>query len=163
MLTAIEQLLEKKIGLSTDTVGADTVASAVRRRMEECGIDDSAAYLEYLNTSTKEWDELLEAVIVPETWFFRNGESFTFLGRYVKSQWMPKNKNDILRALSIPCSTGEEPYSMAMTFMDAGLPNDRFSIDAVDISNKGLRKAEQGVYGQESRIRFRFGNGISHR
>ena len=39
---------------------------------------------------------------------------------------------------------------MAMTFLDAGLPHDRFSIDAVDISNKGLNKAKQGVYGQES-------------
>jgi chemotaxis protein methyltransferase WspC len=63
---------------------------------------------------------------------------------------MPKNKNNRLHALSVPCSTGEEPYSMAMMFLDAGLPNDRFSIDAVDISNKGLSKAKQGIYGQES-------------
>lgn len=149
-MTTIERLLQAKIGLSVDTVGADTIASAVRRRMDECGICDDGAYLEYLASSSKEWDELIEAVIVPETWFFRNGESFTFLGRYVKSEWLPKSNNNTLRALSVPCSTGEEPYSMAMTFLDAGLPHDRFSIDAVDISNKGLNKAKQGVYGQES-------------
>jgi chemotaxis protein methyltransferase WspC len=150
LLTTIERLLQAKIGLSVDTVGADTIASAVRRRMDECGIRDDGAYLEYLASSSKEWDELIEAVIVPETWFFRNAESFTFLGRYIKSEWILKNNNNKLRALSVPCSTGEEPYSMAMTFLDAGLPHDRFSIDAVDISNKGLNKAKQGVYGQES-------------
>lgn len=150
LLTTIEHLLEAKIGLSVDTIGADTIASAVRRRMDKCGICNNGNYLEYLNTSNTEWNELIEAVIVPETWFFRNGESFIFLGRYVKSEWMPKNKNSRLRALSVPCATGEEPYSLAMTFLDAGLPNDRFSIEAVDISSKGLHKAKQGIYGQES-------------
>ncbi len=149
-LTTIEQLLENKIGLRVDTVGSDTIASAIRRRMEECEISDNTTYLTYLNTSGKEWDELIEAVVVPETWFFRNQESFTFLSQYVKTEWIPKHKNDVLQVLSVPCSTGEEPYSIAMTVMEVGLPKGCFSIDAVDISCRGLHKAKYGVYGQES-------------
>jgi chemotaxis protein methyltransferase WspC len=149
-LKAIEQLLEKKIGLSVETVGADTVLSVVRRRMEDCGIQDYWAYLTRLNTSEVEWDELIEAIVVPETWFLRNEESFTFLGRYIKAEWMLRHQNRALRALSMPCSTGEEPYSIAVTCLEAGLPNSRVAIDAVDISNKALRKAQRGMYGQES-------------
>jgi chemotaxis protein methyltransferase WspC len=149
-LITIERLLEEKIGLSVDIVGSETVALAIRRRMNDCGIGDSVDYLVYLNTSDKEWDELVEAVIVPETWFFRNEESFAFLGWYVRSEWLPKHQHDILRVLSVPCSTGEEPYSIAITLMNIGLLPDRFSLDAMDISSKGLYKARLGLYGPES-------------
>jgi chemotaxis protein methyltransferase WspC len=149
-LSTIERLLEEKIGLSVETVGSETVALAIRRRMNECGFDDPGAYLAYLHTTLTEWDELVEAVIVPETWFFRNEESFAFLGWYIKAEWLPRHPRDALRVLSIPCSTGEEPYSIAITLMNIGLSPDRFVIDAVDISQKGLIKARQGLYGQES-------------
>lgn len=149
-LKAIEQLLEKKIGLSVETIGSDTVLSVVRRRIEECGVQDYWAYLTYLNSSDTEWDELIEAIVVSETWFLRNEESFAFLGRYIKTEWMPKYQNRVFRALSLPCSTGEEPYSIAMTCLAAGLPGSRVAIDAVDISNKALQKAQDGMYGPES-------------
>jgi len=149
-LATIELVLEEKIGLSAEMVGSEAIGSIVRRRMEECRISDSADYLAYLQTSHAEWDELVEAVVVPETWFFRNEESFTFLGQYVRTEWLPKNKSGLLRVMSAPCSTGEEPYSIAMTLLEAGLLPTRFVIDAVDISRKGLHKAQQGVYGPES-------------
>lgn len=153
-LTIIESLLEKKIGLSAETIGSDTIGKAIQRRMSDCGIFDSKAYFDYLLTSEKEWDELIEMVVVPETWFFRNKESFAFLARYVRSEWLPTSKDQVLRILSLPCSTGEEPYSVAMTLMDTSLPKeigkDRFYIAAMDISNRALEKAKSGVYGEES-------------
>lgn len=149
-LATIERLLEERIGLSAEMVGAETIAAIIRRRMEECHIRKTADYVAYLTTAPKEWDDLIEAVVVPETWFFRNDESFTFLGQYLKTEWLPKNKNLPLRVLSVPCSTGEEPYSIAMTVTEAGVAPDRFSIEAVDISRKALAKAQQGVYGPES-------------
>ncbi len=158
-LTIIESLLEKKIGLSAETIGSDTIAKAVQRRMNECSLKakisfDSKAYFDYLLTSDKEWDELIEMVVVPETWFFRNKESFAFLARYVRLEWMPASKDNILRVLSLPCSTGEEPHSIAMTIMDTELPREigenRFHITAMDISKKALEKANSGIYGEES-------------
>lgn len=155
--TIIESLLEERIGLSADTIGSETIAKAVHHRMRRCGFlvenaGSFSAYLTRLRTSGEEWDKLVEEVVVPETWFFRNKESFSFLGGYVRFEWLPKHKDRILRVLSIPCSTGEEPYSIAMTLMDMELPDQssRFHIDAVDISGKSLLKARAGVYGRES-------------
>lgn len=155
----IESLLEEKIGLSAEAVGSEIIAKAIRYRMRCCGLlseDDKnlSAYLNRLRTSKKEWEKLIEEVVVPETWFLRNKASFSFFGGYVRFEWLPEHKDRMLRILSIPCSTGEEPYSIAMTLMDMGLSEDiirdRFCIDAVDISKKSLRKAKLGIYGPES-------------
>lgn len=145
-LKAIESLLEKRIGLSVDAIGRETVAKAVSRRMEDCGLADAEAYLSFLDTSKVELEELIEAVVVPETWFFRNKESFDFLGRYAFQKWLPQHRRDVLRLLSIASSTGEEPYSMAMALLEAGLKSGNFHVDAVDISTKALNRAKLGIY-----------------
>ena len=158
--TIIASMLEEKIGLSAEAVGADTIAKAVRRRMTECGLsagDESegfSMYLSRLRASEEEWEKLVEAVVVPETWFFRNQASFSFLKGYVRFEWLPEHKGQVLRVLSIPCSTGEEPYSAAMTFADMGVPEEiakgRFHIEAADISEKAIQKARIGIYGLSS-------------
>jgi chemotaxis protein methyltransferase WspC len=56
----------------------------------------------------------------------------------------------MFRLLSVPCSTGEEPYSMAMALRDGGAAPHRVRIDAVDVSGRFLRHARQGVYGRNS-------------
>src|SRR6185503_2724728 len=55
-----------------------------------------------------------------------------------------------LRLLSVPSSTGEEPYSMAMALLDAGVPSARFQIDAMDVSLHALERAAAAVYGRNS-------------
>ncbi len=144
--------MEEKIGLSAESVGPETIAKVVQLRMRACGLTEPSAYLSLLSTSREEWEELIESVVVPETWFFRNRKSFTYLGLCTKRKWVPEHNHnsDVLRVLSIASSTGEEPYSIAMTLLDAGLPEGRFSIVALDISNKALKKAKGGVYGPES-------------
>jgi chemotaxis protein methyltransferase WspC len=149
-LKEIEDLLEHKIGLSADTIGSEIIAAAVQSRMARCGFIDAEAYLKRIRESELEWEELIEALVVPETWFFRNQESFEFLSQYVLSDWMPANKKGLLRVLSVPCATGEEPYSIAMTLVETCLPSNRFLITGVDISRKSIEKALQGLYGVES-------------
>jgi chemotaxis protein methyltransferase WspC len=56
----------------------------------------------------------------------------------------------VLRVLSLACSTGEEPYSIAMALLDTGLGPQHFCIDAVDISQKALYWARGAVYGRHS-------------
>jgi chemotaxis protein methyltransferase WspC len=55
-----------------------------------------------------------------------------------------------LQLLSAPCASGEEPYSLAMTLLDMGLPAECFRIDAVDICRQSIRKARQAIYGKHS-------------
>jgi chemotaxis protein methyltransferase WspC len=147
---AVESLLKEEIGLNPESIGAQNVARAIQERMIECGVSDTDAYLAELRTSKREVEELVELVVVPETWFFRDEEPFAFLARYVTSEWLPLQKPDVLRILSVPCSTGEEPYSIAMSLMDAHLIPEQFHIDAMDISKKALADAERAVYGPGS-------------
>ncbi|GAK53384.1 CheR methyltransferase, SAM binding domain protein [Candidatus Moduliflexus flocculans] len=149
-LRIIEKWLEERIGLSTETIGTEAVAKVVQARMQACGLADTDAYAAYLLRSEAEREELIESVIIPETWFFRNHRSFQFLQQYVKTEWLPARGHRVLRALSLPCSTGEEPYSMAMMLLDAGLSEQAIHVDAIDVSEKSLQKARNGVYGAES-------------
>jgi chemotaxis protein methyltransferase WspC len=52
--------------------------------------------------------------------------------------------------LSLPCATGEEPYSAAMTLLDVGLPPARFHLEAVDVSHRAIAAARQATYGVRS-------------
>ena len=147
---AIEALLRQKIGLDALTIGSNTITRAVNRRMADCGLTDINIYLTKLQTSPPELEELIETVVIPETWFFRDREPFVFLSHYVLSEWLPKNPGKTLRVLSLPCSTGEEPYSIAIALLEAGLNPINFSIDAADISKVALKKAQRAVYGRNS-------------
>ena len=149
-LSVIESLLEKRIGLSTESVSSDIIAKAVQSRMQARGIAALDAYLAELRAAPAEWAELIELSIIPETWFFRNHQSFQFLRRCLKTEWLPLRSVRQFRALSLPCSTGEEPYSIGITALESGLPEQAITIDAVDVSAKGLQKGSAGLYGRES-------------
>ena len=151
MMTAeFEDLLKRTMGLDAASIGASVVERAVQQRLTACGLKDTGAYLERARASLEELQELIEAVIVPETWFFRDREAFAALARMVYEEWLPAHSAGVLRVLSLPCSTGEEPYSAAMALLDAGFPAERFRIDALDISARALAQARRGGYGRNS-------------
>lgn len=149
-MNIIESLLEEKIGLDTAAIGKKVIEKAIRQRMDQCRLTSLEVYAKTLVDSNDEWKNLIEMVVVPETWFFRNRKVFNYLVRFVRDSWLPENSGRMLKVLSIPCSTGEEPYSVAMAFMDAGIKKDRFHIDGIDISEEALSKAQRGVYGPGS-------------
>jgi chemotaxis protein methyltransferase WspC len=148
--TDIELLLKKRMGLDVASVGRSSIERAVAQRMTECGAGKVAEYARLAAGSEKELQELIEAVVVPETWFFRDREAFSALAQLAITEWLPANTNRTARLLSIPCSTGEEPYSIAMALRDAGVPLERVHIDAVDISTLSLQSAEAGIYRKNS-------------
>jgi chemotaxis protein methyltransferase WspC len=147
---AIVALLRHRIGLNPEAIGPEVIARAVRHRMAQCSASDLPAYLERLQTSEQELHALIEAVVVPETWFFRDQMPFVYLGRYVVAEWLPRHQHAVLWVLSLACSTGEEPYSIAMALLDSGLAPQHVRIDAVDISHQALRQARQAVYGHHA-------------
>ncbi|HIK11644.1 MAG TPA: chemotaxis protein [Oscillatoriaceae cyanobacterium M33_DOE_052] len=147
---AIESLLAEKIGLDPNSMGTGNIARAIGKRMAACGDSDEVAYWQRLQVSPAELAELIESVVVPETWFLRDREPFVFLKNYLVSQWLPHPPREQLRVLSIPAATGEEPYSIAITLTEAGLSAKQFTLDAVDISQNALIKAKRGVYGKNS-------------
>lgn len=149
-MNPIENLLRELIGLDVTTVGPSLVERAVRLRMRQHELTKKDDYLRKLETSHSEREALIDAVVITETWFFRDRNSFQTLVRLVRDQWLPTHPTGQLRVLSLPCSSGEEPYSIAMALLDMGLPPARFQIDAMDISSRALKWAESAVYGRNS-------------
>ena len=119
-------------------------------RLAATGFNDAETYLEHLLNSPEEQQQLLEHLVVPETWFFRERYPFAYLREHVGCLLQGGSASQPLRLLSAPCSTGEEPYSMAMTLLDMGLAREAFCIDAIDISRQSIRRARQAVYGKHS-------------
>lgn len=148
-LKAIKDLLKETIGLNVSSVGASNFERAVRHRMKAIEITDVQAYSVALRQA-EELRELIDEVIVPETWFFRNPASFTALQQFAEKRRVKLTKGRKLRVLSMPCSTGEEPYTIAMALDEAGLQAGEYQIDAFDISQRLLTKAKRGVYGRNS-------------
>lgn len=148
-LKKIEALLEKQIGLCSHAIGLETLEKVAVSRAQACGCPNLTLYNRLLENSAEERENLVESVVVPETWFFRNRKSYAFLGNHVKYEWMNQNEGR-LTILSIPCSTGEEPYSIVMELLDKGISTNRFHVDAVDISRHALAKARAGMFGEGS-------------
>ncbi|HGM5579677.1 TPA: CheR family methyltransferase [Pseudomonas putida] len=144
------RFLQERIGLDVESVGAPMVERALRQRCTVVSARDLDDYWLRLQQSPGEQQALIEAVIVPETWFFRYPESFAALVGLAHKRLATLAGARPLRILSLPCSTGEEPYSISMALLDAGLTPSTFNIDAVDISPSSLARAEHAVYGRNS-------------
>lgn len=148
-IARFENLLERTMGLNAASIGTSAVARALDARMRARTVESEDAYWGLLLRSREELQHLIETVVVPETWFFRDQQAFPAMTA-AAAQFRSKDMSRPLRLLSLPCSTGEEPYTMAMALLDAGLPPGGFRIDAIDISAASLARARAGVFGRNS-------------
>ncbi|MGG7596517.1 chemotaxis protein CheR [Pseudomonas sp. B21-023] len=144
------RFLQERIGLDVESVGTAMVERALRQRCTLVQAADLDDYWLRLQQSSDEQQALIEAVIVPETWFFRYPESFTALAGLAHKRAAELAGARPLRILSLPCSTGEEPYSIAMALLDGGLSPGAFRVDGIDISPSSVAKGEQALYGRNS-------------
>lgn len=144
------RFLQERIGLDVESVGTAMVERALRQRCMLVQAADLDDYWLRLQQSSDEQQALIEAVIVPETWFFRYPESFTALAGLAHKRAAELAGARPLRILSLPCSTGEEPYSIAMALLDGGLSPGAFRVDGIDISPSSVAKGEQALYGRNS-------------
>ena len=144
------RFLQDRIGLDVASVGAPMVERALRQRCATLEARDLDDYWLRLQQSSQEQQALIEAVIVPETWFFRYPESFNALVTLARKRLAELAGMRPLRILSLPCSTGEEPYSIAMALLDGGFAPHSFRVDAMDISPNSIGRAEQALYGRNS-------------
>ena len=149
-MNEIVELLRQTMGLHSASIGSTLIERAICARMESCGVAKAVDYLRLVRESSAEWTALVESVVVSETWFFRDREPFRVLAGLVDREWLLTHPAGSVRLLSIPCSTGEEPYSMAMALLEAGIPEGRFQIDAIDISTAAISQAGRAEYGKNS-------------
>ena len=122
------------------------VCTRVSKRMRVLGLPDYETYLEYLDDNPDELVGLLDSISTNVTSFFREPHHFEFIADEV-AQWYSAGQRRF-RFWSAACSTGEEPYSLAMVLKET-LPS--LDVDArilaTDISTEALAASKNGVYG----------------
>jgi len=142
----ILNFLAASLGMEEAAAGKEAVSRAVAAAMRLEGLSDLASYERLFSSSPDVRQRFIDAMVVGETWFFRDRGPFTYLARHAR-ELQNTRPDRVLNILSAPCSTGEEPYSIAMTLLAAGFPPQAFSIDAVDVSLGALALAREACYG----------------
>ena len=139
----IRQLIYRHAGISLHEGKQAMVYSRISRRLRETGHTSFRAYLDWLESShdAQEWQEFVNALTTNLTSFFRENHHFVELARLVREQpgldW---------KIWCSAASTGEEPYSIAITMADALGIGGRFRIWASDIDTRVLQTAQRGIY-----------------
>ncbi|MGV6825844.1 MAG: CheR family methyltransferase [bacterium] len=150
-LSEVQRILEQAIGFDPSRVSYVALENLVRKRLDELQIADIPDYARLIAQDLNELQYLIENVVVPETWFFRHRRVFEALTpSFDDLSERYHTQGRVIRCLSLACSTGEEPYSLAIALRDADIPAHALRIDGVDISKNALEKARRARYGQES-------------
>lgn len=124
-----------------------SLETKISKRMKELGMS-IWDYIRHLEQNAQEWDIVAELLTINETYFFREENQLEVLQSVILPQLAGK---DQIRIWSSACSTGEEPYTLAMLVAESGLiPLDSIEILATDINKKVLQTAKQGWYSKHS-------------
>lgn len=121
----------------------------MKRRIESLmnrrGFHSFLAYYNLLATDKQALDEFLDRITINVSEFFRNQERWRVLEQKVLPELTRQNATSPLKIWSAACSTGEEPYSLAMLLRGA-FPNTRFTLLATDIDMGVMQRAQAAVY-----------------
>jgi chemotaxis protein methyltransferase WspC len=142
-------VLAARIGLDAQSLGATVIRAAFERRRRACKLADLDAYAARLESDPVELGELTEELVVPETWFFRDRRPFEVLAAFARESRASRRETPF-RALSLPCATGDEPYSIAIVLMDQGWPSGSFEVVGVDLSRRSIERAQHAVYDERA-------------
>ena len=154
-LSEIRMLIEERTGIRFDESRERFFSTRVREHLQAKGLARGTDLLRAIGKSNVEYEALLERLLTQETSFFRYPAVYeTFEKRvlpelHVKKFW--KNPRT-LRIWSAGCSTGEEPYSIAITIADALNFGDAWNVEilATDVGRQALKQAERGIYAGRS-------------
>lgn len=143
----IVQLLETVAGLDAASLGSEAalldVLESQARRWNAGSVREYCALIEQHEGMLR---SLLSAAVVPETFLFRYPNTFEMLAGWARDRLHRFDAGRRLRVLCLPCASGEEVYSIAITLRRAGLAAGQFSIDGIDLCPDLIEKAAGGVY-----------------
>jgi chemotaxis protein methyltransferase CheR len=150
-LSFVVKLVYDRAGIRLHDGKRELITARLQKRLRTLGMHSYKEYLTFLQNeqSGDEMVAFLDALATNHTYFFREEQHFAFLRDRVVPELMVPGKNR-LEIWSAACSSGEEPYTLAITLADL-LPNgpEGFSIFASDLSTKALATARNGVYKME--------------
>ncbi len=147
----LRQLIYEKTGIYFQDNKRYLLESRVGRRLNELGLPDGRAYLQFLQNghARDEFRHLINAITINETYFFRAPAHLEVLEQHILPEWARTKR--LVRIWSAGCSSGEEPYTLALFLRDRiqpRYPYMRFEIIGTDINTEVLQQAQQGLYGE---------------
>jgi chemotaxis protein methyltransferase CheR len=154
-LSEIRMLIEERTGICFDESRERFFSTRVKEHLRAKGLERGTELLRAMRKSNVEYESLLEGLLTQETSFFRYPSVYEAFEKrvlpelHVKKFW--KNPRT-LRIWSAGCSTGEEPYSIAITIADSLSFSDSWNVEilATDVGRHALKNAERGVYSGRS-------------
>ena len=139
----VQNLIYQRVGISLHNGKHAMVYSRLSRRLRETGHQCFKDYLDFLELGdNSEWQEFINALTTNLTSFFREQHHFEILASHLKSQ----PGNSLWRVWCCAASTGEEPYSIAITAFESLKANSKLNLVASDVDSKVLASAERGTY-----------------
>jgi chemotaxis protein methyltransferase CheR len=129
----------------------------VAERMAAARMGSFSAYFAHLQGDEAEIEDLINIFTVNETYFYREEHQLRCLGRSLLPSIVQNRKpGDLIRIWSVPCSTGEEPYSIAIWLLENWPLVDAYHIEIVgsDIDTRVLIEAQAGNYGERALSRL---------
>jgi chemotaxis protein methyltransferase CheR len=148
-----QSLIHQETGIYLSPVKKGLLAGRLTRRLRELGLDSFGAYYRRVaEGGEEERTRLFNAISTNETHFFREPKQFQFLQEQILPEWSAQAAAGVrpkaIRAWSAGCSTGEEPYSLAMVLLDFFPPPAGWSIEilATDLSTRVLARARAAVW-----------------
>ena len=143
----IDLFISNQLGIDYRSIGQEALKNLISTRRNSCNFSSNKDYFNFLIANPNEFDTFKEGLLVPETWFFRDTTPFEFLTDWAN----PKRKSfSSIKILSIPCATGEEPYSISFALIHSGWRPENLTIFACDISHSFIQFAKKGIYSQKS-------------
>jgi chemotaxis protein methyltransferase CheR len=123
----------------------EMVYARLARRLRSLGIGSFDDYVRFLQLEPAEWEHCTNALTTNVTAFYREAHHFDILADLARQSV----HSDPFRVWSAGCSTGEEPYTIAMCLSEA-LPGRRFEVFATDLDTQVLASAREGIYSLQS-------------
>ncbi|GAB7027654.1 CheR family methyltransferase [Geotalea toluenoxydans] len=150
----LSQFIYDELGIKMPPAKKTMLEARLQKRLRTLDISSFSDYCEYLFSSegmNEEMVQMTDLVTTNKTDFFREPEHFDYLLNKVLPEWENKHRGKKLMVWSAGCSSGEEPYTLAMVLSEFGeaCPGFRFEILATDISSRVLEKAKLAIYEEE--------------
>lgn len=154
--TRLSEFIYEQCGIKMPPVKKTMLAARLQKRLRGLGMNSFSDYCNYLFSPegrVQEMVQMIDLVTTNKTDFFREPDHFDYLMQRVVPSWVEKYGDGGRRLMvwSAGCSTGEEPYTLAMVLADfaESCPGFDFRILATDISTRVLEKAQQAIYDEE--------------
>jgi chemotaxis methyl-accepting protein methylase len=143
---ALTQKISRMRGVSCESYKDKCLKRRLAVRMRARGVHTYDDYSRLLDEDTREYEQLLDALTINVTKFYRNAETWHALRPHLAAQWAARRGH--LRVWSAGCASGEEPYTIAVLLAEiAGHQStEHASVDATDVDRLSLERTRQAKY-----------------